>query len=128
MAYNSLKRAELEHAENWEHIDIPELVFPTGWRVKPMPPFNGALARFIITNTHDVRVSVYFDPHGALGACQSPYWETYPHSGDLTIADDDDTNRWFGSETTEMLEFIGNLGCPVRGAIAGLTGEGLDDA
>lgn len=118
-------RARLERDEQWQEIKIPALRFPAGWIVEPVAPFAGALARFLITNAHGVKVSVYFDAHGALGAVDNPYWEVYPVKGQLTVADDPEPDRFFGDDTTDMIEHIANLGDPVRGAIAGLTGEGV---
>lgn len=121
--FDMVARANLEKAEKWSEIKIPPLRFPAGWVVELIPPFAGAVARFKATNTHGVAVSVYFDAHGTLGAVDSPYWEVYPVGGGLTVADEDDTMRFFGVDTTEMIEYIGNLGDPVRGAIVGLGGR-----
>lgn len=119
---HSSARAKLEQAENWGGIEIPELRFPAGWVVQLVPPFAGAVARFMATNTHGVKVSVYYDAHGALGAMSAPYWEVYPIGGQLTVADKEDTSRWFSTSTAEMIAFIGSMGDPVRGAFVGLTG------
>jgi hypothetical protein len=120
---DSVERSKVESLEKWWEIKIPPIRFPEGWVVELVPPFAGAVARFVATNTHGVRVSVYYDAHGALGAMDVPYWEVYPVGGEsLTIADDDDTARFVDEQTDEMIEYIGTLGDPVRGAIVGLTG------
>jgi hypothetical protein len=123
--HDTLARAKVEAAEKWRDIKIPPLRFPEGWVIELVPPFAGAVARFVATNTHGVKVSVYYDAHGALGAEDHPYWEIYPVGGDLTVADEDDTRRFASNEqgTAMMIECIGRMGDPVRGAIVGLTGK-----
>jgi hypothetical protein len=120
--HDSLARAKVEAAEKWRDIEIPPLRFPEGWEIKLVAPFAGAVARFIATNTHGGKVSVYYDAHGALGACDSPYWEAYPVGG-ATVADVVDPERFFGEDTTDLIEFIAKVGDPVRGAVVGLGGE-----
>lgn len=77
--HDSLARARLEDAERWrEAIGIaPVLHFPRGWGVKVIPPFAGALMRFIVYKG-EANVSVYADYHEALGYFGEPHWEIYP--------------------------------------------------
>lgn len=119
---SAIARARLENEEKWSDIKIPPLRFPEGWAIQLVPPFAGAVARFIATNTHGAKVSVYYDAHGALGACDTPYWEAYPIGG-ATVADEDDPSRFFGDDTTDLINFIARVGDPVRGAIVALGGE-----
>jgi hypothetical protein len=119
MPLDTLARANLERDERWRDTDIPSLEFPAGWQVKLLPPFGGAKARFYATNAHGAKISVYFDDCDALGCVGSPYWEAYPVGGNLTVADEEDVTRFLAGEEKELIEFIGNVGCPVRGALAG---------
>jgi hypothetical protein len=69
----------MEDAEGWrEAIDIiPALHFPKSWAVKIIPPFAGAMARFLVTHK-GAQVSVYADFNEALGCFGAPHWEIYP--------------------------------------------------
>jgi len=61
---------------------LPFLSFPVDWEVKIIPPFNGALARFLVRKKGtDKIVSVYFDAYNRLGVYSGPYWEVYPVNG-----------------------------------------------
>ncbi|MFG7161963.1 hypothetical protein ACGYU5_15305 [Burkholderia pseudomallei] len=81
------RRRELERDEGWDSIcqrlwQIPALNFKPGWRVRVLPPFMGAVARFIVETDHG-SVSVYLDFHGNLcgwggrNSTPEPYWEAY---------------------------------------------------
>ena len=85
MLPNTLKRFEVEFDENWrERIkEIPRLSFPHNWEIKIIPPFGGAMARFIVIvkdqTDSEKSVSVYLDMDSALGYYgDKPYWEIYP--------------------------------------------------
>lgn len=56
---------------------MPELQFPSSWKIKMMWPFGGAAARFIVIKG-ECRVSVYADYDASLGCMDYPYWEIYP--------------------------------------------------
>ena len=58
---------------------IPYIKFPADWEVQIVPPFSGAIARFGINN----KVSVYLDGYDILALVGEPYWEVYPHKGDV---------------------------------------------
>lgn len=77
---DTLARAELECAEDWNQVirDIPALRFPSAWSVKIIPPFGGAMVRFIAAIGEGASVSVYADFHEALGYFGEPHWEIYP--------------------------------------------------
>lgn len=79
--------------------EIPFLKFPPEWRVKVIPPFAGAIARFIvkIPDCSDT-VSVYLDCYNCLGFANGPYWEVYPHHGD--------TGRCAMEDTETLLKMI----------------------
>jgi hypothetical protein len=123
------QRLDVERHEEWHKVDIPELEFPAGWKVKLVPPFAGAMARMVITNQHDAKVSVYFDAHGALGAMDQPYWETYPVGGTLYPHEGEDTSRYLCGEEAQMLADIAKIGDPVRGAAItlGMSPEDYDE-
>ena len=72
---------KVNEVEKWVK-DIPEISFPSWWKVKIIPPFGGALVRFIVTRGK-AEVSVYLDGYDRLGYYGSPYWEVYPVSGDV---------------------------------------------
>lgn len=74
--------------------DIPYLEFPSHWRVKIIPPFVGAVVRFLIRTDQmpkDERVSVYLDCYDNLGSVGEPYWEVYPNGGDIMRCSMNDT-------------------------------------
>lgn len=76
---DTLARVQIERAEGWLSAIpmIPALHFPKSWAVQIIPPFNGAMARFIVTYK-DAWVSVYADFNEALGYFGEPHWEIYP--------------------------------------------------
>ena len=80
-----IKRSDVETEENWLGImpEIPFIQFPRTWRVAVVPPFSGAVARFIVLKPNGHKVSVYLDWYGHLGAMDDPYWEVYPYNGDV---------------------------------------------
>jgi len=72
-------------AEEYEWMkwveELPYLNFKDDWKIKVIPPFGGAIARFQIKHKDDkdAWVSVYLDCYGELGAMKHPYWEVYPY-------------------------------------------------
>lgn len=79
MTDSYINRAQVENDENWSEIipQIPALQFPASWSVQIVPPFAGAMARFVVTKG-DARVSVYADFYERLGCFGQPHWEIYP--------------------------------------------------
>lgn len=88
--YDSLEaRIKLENAEGWRELcdQIPAIQFRPEWRVKVIPPFGGAVARFLVAvgEGESMReVSVYLDTFSRLGLYGRlsskdpvPYWEMY---------------------------------------------------
>lgn len=92
-------RYEIENKEHWrERInEIPFLQFPQDWMIKIIPPFGGAMARFIVEK-QGKRISVYLDFDNALGWWEGPYWEIYPF--------EDDVYRCGINETQELIDAI----------------------
>lgn len=96
-----LDRYKVESKEGWRslHQGIPYLQFPADWKVKIIPPFGGATARFLIRTDKMQEgkvISVYLDHFARLGCEDYPYWECYPN------ASTDDISR-FRMEDTEGL-------------------------
>lgn len=86
------RTARLMAGVNWETAydargwcsKIPFIPFKSGWLVKVIPPFAGAVARFLVSKTKDSNTytSVYLDCYSQLGCWNAPYWEVYPYDGD----------------------------------------------
>lgn len=91
---NLIDRSDVEQKENWRHVvsEIPFIEFPRGWKVAVIPPFGGALARFLVKKKNGHKVSVYLDWYARLGAMNHPYWEVYPHGGDVFRCHVNDTD------------------------------------
>lgn len=83
----------LYDARNW-CSKIPYLPFKQGWLIKIIPPFAGAVARFLVSKGDNVEkyVSVYLDCYSQLGIHESPYWEVYPYNGDTFRCDMNEVN------------------------------------
>lgn len=60
---------------------IPPITFPSDWQVHIVPPFAGAVVRFVVVKG-DSYVSVYLDGYGILGAEEEPYWEVFTPNED----------------------------------------------
>lgn len=92
-------RALIESHYEWRKWaqEIPYIKFPGNWEVKAIPPFGGAIIRYIIKheNSADNSISIYLDCYGELGVVDEPYWELYP--------DIDGQNWRCGMEDTEEL-------------------------
>lgn len=97
-----LMRYQVEEREEWMKWvkEMPYLHFKSSWEVQVIPPFGGALARFVVRlkDAPDTWISIYFDPHCNLGYMKGPYWEVYPIG--------EDTERWLVGEEQEMIESI----------------------
>jgi len=90
-----MKRHAIEDKERWlDWVEnIPAIQFPPNWLVRVIPPFGGAMVRFIVgvPANEDVRVSVYLDVFGILGYYEGPYWEVYPFDDDVARCGINDT-------------------------------------
>ena len=100
---NYMKRYEIEKDEEWREWmgKIPSLTFPDDWKVKIIPPFGGAMARFLI-DKGKAHVSVYLDCYDRLGFVGQPYWELYPYQ----YEDYSDVYRVMMDETDELMQRI----------------------
>jgi hypothetical protein len=78
-----LSRAKVERDEKWDDWieKIPNLSFPPTWQIRIIPPFAGALVRFLVF-ANGRRISVYLDVNESLGYAEGPYWEVYPVEGE----------------------------------------------
>ena len=87
----NINRLQIEAEQKWvEEIDeIPWIKFPEEWYVKVIPPFGDAAVRFRVMLPSGKEKSVYLDVRHSLGYFGSvqgapvPYWEVYPHQGDV---------------------------------------------
>lgn len=91
-------RFEMEENEKWRELSdkIPFLNFPSSWRIKIIPPFGGAICRFIVECGNN-STSIYLDFYDRLGYFGSPYWEVYPYEGDTFRCDINDTESLIGA-------------------------------
>lgn len=78
--------------------EIPYIKFPFNWEIAIIPPFGGAVVRFVVKQ-HEARVSVYLDCYDELGYVGEPYWEIYP-------SETQDNMRFLMKETDLLLEAI----------------------
>lgn len=98
-------RCDIEREEEWRKWceDMPYLHFDSEWEVKVIPPFGGALARFVVKKGNK-SVSVYFDTACRLGwyagkdGNPMPYFEIYPYA--------DDVRRYSVCQTKQMMADI----------------------
>lgn len=77
--------------------EIPFISFNPKWKVQVIPPFAGAVVRFVVS-FENKNVSVYLDCYRALGTCDYPYWEAYPINGD--------TERFHMNDVDSLIEVI----------------------
>ncbi len=100
---STIKRSEVESGEKWAEInkEIPTLNFKEEWNVKIIPPYSGAVARFIIIREDEMVCSVYLDWYDRLGCFGSPYYELFPF--------EDDIKRYSLTETDELMKDINEL-------------------
>lgn len=93
------ERLEIENKEEWRewYYKIPNLKFKSEWEVRIIPPFGGALVRFMIFQG-DNWVSVYLDVNDSLGCVGEPYWEVYPY--------EEDVQRVLINNTDELMKAI----------------------
>lgn len=93
-------RLNVEYHENWRDYSnlVPELNLDSEWRIKILPPWGGALIRFIISYK-DCTVSTYFDAHNRLGCMLEPYWEIYPNR-------DGECSRFLIKESDQLVDAI----------------------
>jgi hypothetical protein len=92
----------IEREYEWDkwRKEIPDIKFPSDWKVKIIPPFGGAVIRFLVSKGSKT-VSVYLDCYGELGAMDKPYWEIYPDK-------DGYNSRFYINEVDEFMQEIKN--------------------
>jgi len=80
-----MARFKIEQYEKWDDIrtDIPSINFDKEWDVKIVPPFGGAIVRFLIFKKDKQVCSVYLDWYDRLGCVGEPYYELYPFEEDV---------------------------------------------
>jgi hypothetical protein len=79
----AIKFQEVFETDKWIK-EIPHLNFKEDWNVKIIPPFGGAVSRFLVTKEGKKGyVSIYLDCYSILGGCDMPYWEVYPYDDDV---------------------------------------------
>jgi hypothetical protein len=94
-------QCELELICEWHKWakEIPALNFPPEWKIRIIPPYLGAIIRFVVV-TEFGEVSIYLDAYDNLGGMgMLPYWEIYP-------GESGDPDRFMMNETTELIEGI----------------------
>lgn len=90
--------AEMEEKFEWRRWckEIPFLNFDKDWSVQVIPPFAGAVVRFVVKKKRSTKtVSVYMDGYENLGYFGEPHWEIYP--------DDEGNNARFALNDTKNL-------------------------
>lgn len=95
------KRHDVEAHEmwrNWGIEKVPFLKLDPDWEICVIPPFAGAMARFVLKKG-DHTISVYMDTLQALGCWEVPHWEIYPNATG-------DSERFALSEPDRLLEAI----------------------
>lgn len=102
---NRIDRYNLEVEEKWDHYIsmIPFFKFPSYWEIQIIPPFHGALIRFMVRDSKSKKnVSVYLDVNKSLGIFEDggPYWEIYITNSDREF---NDTRRLPLSENGDEL-------------------------
>jgi len=98
-----LKRYEIERQEEWSDAckKMPKLRFPAYWDVTILPPFGGAMARFMVDLPCGQHKSIFADFHHTLGYFGMPgdqpipYWEVYPYRGDVGRCEIGDVQKLF---------------------------------
>lgn len=93
-----MTRYQVENQEKWKEIikEIPTLNFKKEWNIRIIPPFGGAMARFVI-EYNNKSISVYLDFYDRLGVVWQPYYEMY---------DGANTIRYYLNESDEMMNDI----------------------
>ena len=94
--------AELDQYYRDWMLEIPNVPFDPSWDVRAIPPFAGALVRYLVKERGCPLpgVSIYLDGNNSLGYGPEPaYWEIYPSAGG-------DIDRFAIEETTELVEAI----------------------
>lgn len=67
--------SRLQEHRKWTR-ELPHFNFKKEWNVTIIPPFGGAVIRFLI-DYNGKHISVYFDAYNELGCVGEPYFEYY---------------------------------------------------
>lgn len=91
-------RYKIEIDEGWRKACnmVPFIKLPPEWKIAVIPPFGGAMARFLVKLPSGTVKSVYLDFYNALGIHgdpPTPYWEVHPYRGDFGRCDMIDTRK-----------------------------------
>lgn len=100
-----LNRYEIERDEEWRRWckEIPYIKFDKNWEVKVIPPVSGAIVRFRVKHG-SAESSIYLDCYDKLGCFGEPYWEVYPHEGDVYRCKMEDTNSLLSAVSESIAE------------------------
>jgi hypothetical protein len=83
--------------------EIPFIQWPAHWKVKAVPPSNGAIIRYyVLLPNKKQHISIYLDCYEHLGFFGQPYWEVYPVNNDVA--------RCAMNDTEELLKLIASAG------------------
>lgn len=90
---------EMEDSFEWGKWmnEIPFIPIYKDWEIKVIPPFCGAVVRFLVREPGGDDISVYLDCYDILGRFGSPYWEIYP-------AADGDVERYKMEDVDGLLD------------------------
>lgn len=109
--YDHMKHLEaqsyIEEMMDWRKraIDIPYIQFPAERKIKVIPPFSGAVARFITKRTDGKSFSVYLDCYQQLWFYdEEPYREVYALEQDSD--EYSNPSRFAMSDTDWLIQFI----------------------
>lgn len=99
--YELRSQVDKEYEYNKWITEMPYFTLPVNYEIKVIPPFGGAVSRFLVRDRqkHRAAVSVYLDCYDMLGYFGEPYWEMYPDV-------DGDVNRFPMSDVDSLLENI----------------------
>lgn len=90
----NIDRYKIESEEKWRKwtLKIPSIKFDPEWSVRIIPPFGGAMARFLV-EANGSTSSIYLDCNNSLGYKDGPYWEVCPVNGDVGRCMIDETDK-----------------------------------
>ena len=98
------KVEQMHDFRGWSH-KLPAFHFDKEWDVKIIPPFSGAVIRFVI-DYNGKHVSVYFDAYSELGWMYDDNEEPIPY---FEYYDGEETHRYWLDESEQMMNDIRNF-------------------
>ena len=86
----------------WLH-KMPYISFPADWQIRIIPPYHGAIVRFLVSKVNLLNnVSVYLDCYDLLKPPYGePYWEVHPYGNN-----EDDVYRCPMNNVDDLLNAI----------------------